>query len=328
VPRGGFEPPALRVGAACTSAVLTRRCGESREGIEPSRTVLQTRLPPTEPAHELSFRAATGNRTRIPKLATSASTIEISPRSCGADSGNRTRIDSLEDCGPTLGRCPRADVTLSRPRESNPPSPRYQRGAPPSGPGRHFVEPAGIAPATSCLPDRRSTCLSYDPSFFLRWSGGESNPDSYLARVEFYHLNYFRPGREPGNRTRLARVLEARRRPSPAPYRRPRGESNPPHSIDNRAASPDAYAGQLAPEWPRLRFLPSSKGSCSGEHFACRPWSAGCRVGVRGSNPPPQGHDLPSSQKSNAHVTVSNETVGMAGIEPTHVLIPNQAPFH
>jgi hypothetical protein len=56
--------------------------------------------------------------------------------STGAVPGNRTRILELATRDSALEPAPHVTTFPSRPRESHPPSPRYQRGAPLSGPGR------------------------------------------------------------------------------------------------------------------------------------------------------------------------------------------------
>ena len=80
--RGGSccrsAPPGIRtrIGSLRRRVLVHRARGaESREGIKPSRAVLQTAL--------------------------------LSENRLGAGNGNRTHIGSLEDCGPTVERCPR-----------------------------------------------------------------------------------------------------------------------------------------------------------------------------------------------------------------------------
>lgn len=107
-PREGVEPPHRRVEAACTLRYATEAWRAGRE-LNPHARFCRAS---TSPENRLKKNGAvTGNRTRISRLASSNSTVELPPQKVlllpGADSGSRTRTMSLEDSGPTVGRCPR-----------------------------------------------------------------------------------------------------------------------------------------------------------------------------------------------------------------------------
>ena len=107
-PREGVEPPHWRVEAACTLRYATEAWRAGRE-LNPHARFCRAS---TSPENRLNKNGAvTGNRTRISRLASSNSTVELPPQKVlllpGADSGSRTRTMSLEDSGPTVGRCPR-----------------------------------------------------------------------------------------------------------------------------------------------------------------------------------------------------------------------------
>jgi hypothetical protein len=241
----------LRVGTACTIR-RADEAWESREGIEPSHSVLRTGLPPTDPARDDLVRRpgiAPGSRGWRPRLLLLKYRRALLERTAGLEPAStvwKTVVLPLDDArirGATRGNCTRRLLDTSE-------VPRYLGLGGDGGAGRNCTGYLLSARQALYLIELRPPAISAFPVVERR--GIEPRFLPCEGRVLPFEL--LRPGREPGDRTRLARVLEARRRPSPAPCGAHEGNRTPLTRLTIEPLHQMRTRAMSTSEWPRLRF--------------------------------------------------------------------------